>query len=311
MRNSPLVSFLTLAFGISWSIAGIGAWSGVDTTHSAYVFVAGLCMLGPAAAAIFQWRLIDRAPWSALALHPRLINWGGMGLTVALALCIVPLALLTSSIFGDVFLVPGFGHVEVSGERFSNTISTIIKDQGLAAPSSATERMAALPGAAILLLIMVGASFSAFTVNLPFMLGEELGWRGYLFASASRWSAAKRVAFTGPVWGIWHAPLILLGHNYPGHPFVGILLMMVFCTLLAVLFDLSRQRSNSVWGPCVLHGIINGSAGAFILFAWDGHVLLASPAGVAGLVALLLLCILVFTFDGSYRRTFFRPTATA
>jgi uncharacterized protein len=157
----------------------------------------------------------------------------------------------------------------------------------------------------------VGASFSAFTVNLPFMLGEELGWRGYLFASTSRWSAAKRVAFTGTVWGIWHAPLILLGHNYPGYPFLGIVLMMVFCTLLAMLFDLSRQRSNSVWGPCVLHGIINGSSGAFVLFAWDGHVLLASPAGVAGLVALLVLCIVVFTFDGSYRRSFFRTKTTA
>lgn len=60
MRNSPLVSFLALAFGISWSIAGIGAWSGVDTTPSAYVFVAGLCMLGPAAAAIIPFAAPSR-----------------------------------------------------------------------------------------------------------------------------------------------------------------------------------------------------------------------------------------------------------
>lgn len=100
-----------------------------------------------------------------------------------------------------------------------------------------------------------------------------------------------------------------MGHNYPGHPYVGVPMMMAFCTLLAVLFDHARSRVNSVWGACVLHGIINGSAGAFTLFAWDGHVLVASPAALSGFIAIGLLIVVVFVFDPRYRRSFFRGPA--
>ncbi|MGV3637918.1 MAG: CPBP family intramembrane glutamic endopeptidase [Flavobacteriales bacterium] len=307
MRIPPVISFLALAFGISWCIVGVGASFGVYAAHPAYVLVAGLAMFGPAVAAVIQWRVIDRAPWAVMALHPRLIKWPGIGLTVALAACIVPLALFISHLMGDVLHHSDFGHVELSGERFSEAVSLLLEDKGLSAPSTATTRLATLPGSVILLIMLLVAAISAFTVNLPFMLGEELGWRGYLFAATRHWSAAKRVAITGPVWGLWHAPLILMGHNYPGYQFTGIVMMMGFCTLLSVLFDFSRHRSDSVWGACVLHGMINGSAGAFAIFAWDGHFLVASPAGFVGMGAVLLLCLVVLAFDGPYRRTFFRP----
>jgi D-alanyl-lipoteichoic acid acyltransferase DltB (MBOAT superfamily) len=30
------------------------------------------------------------------------------------------------------------------------------------------------------------------------------------------------------IWGLWHAPVILQGHNYPGYPLLGVLMMVVF-----------------------------------------------------------------------------------
>lgn len=90
-----------------------------------------------------------------------------------------------------------------------------------------------------------------------------------------------------------------MGHNYP---IAGIGFMVVFCTLIAVLFDWSRTRTHAVWGPCVLHGIINGSADLFAVFAWGGHPLVASPVGIGGFVALALLVVVVFLIDGNYRR---------
>lgn len=311
MATSRIISFLALAFGISWSIAGVAAWRGVDTTHASYVIVAALCMLGPALAAILQWRSIDRAGWSALGLHPKRINWRFVLLTVVVGACIIPMCLLVSYVFSEVMHLPGYGHVEVSSAQFTEAVEAMLEGRDMAAPSAAMQRIGELPGVLLLLVMLVGAAFTALTVNLPFMLGEELGWRGYLFAATAHWSAARRVALTGPVWGIWHAPLILMGHNYPGHPLTGILLMVVFCTVLSVLFDMVRVRVASVWGPSVLHGMINGSAGAFMLFAWDGHVLLASPAGVAGVLALLTICATAMAFDTTYRRSFFTPTSLA
>lgn len=307
--NRRITSFLLLAFGISWAIAGVGSLLGVDTAHRGYTILTATCMLGPAIAALVRWRLAERAPWSALGLHLSRIQWRQLGVTVTIGACIIPLSLLAIHVFGDHLHLPGFGHVEVSGKRLSTSVEAIMEERGVSGTTELSSRVAELPGALILLVLLASAVVAAFTVNLPFMLGEELGWRGYLYAVTAEWSPAQRIALTGPAWGLWHAPLIMMGHNYPGHPYVGVLVMMVFCSLLAVLFDHSRFRVESVWGPCVLHGIINGSAGAFALFTWDGHVLVASPAAVAGFIALAVLIAAVFAFDPRYRRSFFHKPA--
>ena len=153
-----------------------------------------------------------------------------------------------------------------------------------------------------------GANFTGITIG--FLLsakgafGEELGWRGYLFHRLRERSGLQRVLFTGPVWGLWHAPLIAVGHNYPGYPVAGIGAMMVFCTALALLFDWTRFRSGSIWSSGLLHGIINGSAGVLALFLGGGHILVGSPAGLSGVLAGLLLGAVILTLDGTYRRAF-------
>lgn len=303
-----IISFLLLAFGFTWAIAGIGALFGVDASHGAYTILAASCMLCPAIAALVQWRLIEHAPWSALGLHPRSIRWRGLWCTVAIAVCIMPLALLVVHLAGDQFNMAAFGHAEVSGERLVTSVTAMLQELGVTESPAGIGALSMLPGALILLIFLAYALVASFSVNLPFMLGEELGWRGFLYEATASWSPVRRVAFTGPVWGVWHAPLILMGHNYPGYPIVGILLMMVLCTLLSILFDHARTRANSVWAACILHGMINGTAGLFALFAWDGHVLVASPAGVAGCAALIVLGLAVFVVDADYRRTFFRKT---
>ena len=309
MVGTSARSFLLIAFGISWGVAGVGALFGVDTAHPAYTAVAAICMLGPAIAALVQWRLIDRVSWSTVGLHPARIRWPGLLATVLVGVCIVPLTLAVAHLFGDGSAVEAFGHVEVSGTRFAERVAVIMSEQGLATPGRVAERLAGLPGVGILLALLAVAVVAAFTINLPFMLGEELGWRGYLFGALRSWPPIRRVSFTGAVWGAWHAPLIAMGHNYPGHPVAGIFQMVLFCVLLAVLFDHARWRASSVWAPCVLHGIINGSAGAYLLFAEGGHVLVASPAGIAGCIAIALLATVVFLLDGAYRRAFLHPAA--
>ena len=42
--------------------------------------------------------------------------------------------------------------------------------------------------------------------------------------------------------------------------------------LLAEVFDEVGLRVKRVLRPCALHGFIKGSAGALILFTWDGQV---------------------------------------
>jgi len=310
-NNRKIASFLAIAFGFTWGIAGIGALFGINAESGvSYVAMAVVCMLGPALAAVIQYRMIEDRPWEALGLHPKLIRWKYLVWTCIIGLSIVPLTMLVIHLFGNGVGMASFGHVAVTGERFATAVSDLMAAKGVVAEgASVPNALAKLPGGVILAVSLLSALIAAFSVNLPFMLGEELGWRGYLYNATAQWSALKRVLFTGFFWGLWHAPLIAMGHNYPGHPITGIGLMVVFCVLLAFLFDWCRTRTNSVWGAAVLHGLINGSAGAMALFAWGGSVLVASPAGVAGFIAIAMLVLAIVVMDGNYRRNLFVATS--
>ncbi len=301
-------SFLLLAFGIAWSIAGLGYALGVRSTeHWGYIVVAGLAMLAPALAALIQHRLLDKAPWPELELAPRRIRWKFVWLTVLLGLCIVPVYYLVVALFGNMAGITAFGQVSVSNQQFSTAISGLLVSAGHEGSAGALGALLENVSAGLILVLMqLSAVFAAFTVNLPFMLGEELGWRGYLYQHTVTWSSAKRILFTGAVWGLWHAPLIAMGHNYPGYPVGGIIAMVPFCVALAVLFDWSRTRCGSVWSACILHGIINGTAGGAMLFTWGGHPLVGSIAGLGGIVSCALLAVLVLAVDSTYRKSLMR-----
>ncbi|MEO8590420.1 MAG: CPBP family intramembrane glutamic endopeptidase [Flavobacteriales bacterium] len=310
---SRITSFLLLAFGFAWGVAGIGYLCGIHSTaDNGYVPLAATCMFGPAVAALVQHRLIDRAPWPGLDLHPKLIRWKFMWLTVIAGICIVPAYFVVIALFGNGADVEHFGHVSITSERFNTAVTGLLAKAGRGEPPSAlADLLERIPAWLILVVAQLSAVFAAFTLNLPFMLGEELGWRGYLYQRTASWSVPRRVLFTGTVWGLWHAPLIAMGHNYPGYPVAGIFMMVVFCVSLAFLFDWTRTRSGSVWSACILHGLVNGTAGGAMLFAWNGHVLVGSIAGAAGCMALLLILLVVLALDRQYRMTLFRSNTFA
>jgi membrane protease YdiL (CAAX protease family) len=306
--NREIRLFLLFAFGISWAVAGVGVAMGVDAAAGGrYLVMAVLFMFGPAASAVLVTVGIGKRPWSTLELGFRTVNWACVGWTALMGLSLMPLVLLVTWLLGDVAGIPAFGHVALTQDQVLRSIGQALASAG-GDPSAALGAMreVSMPGIAWLGLFLGAAFLAACTVNAPVMLGEELGWRGTLFAShgGKGWT---RVLLTGVVWGLWHAPLIAVGHNYPGHPIAGIPLMMVFCLLLALLFDWSRVRSGSVWAPVLLHGLINGSAGLFAYFAYDGHWLMASPLGVSGFMAIGLVDLSVLLLDPSYRRSLTSP----
>ena len=77
-------------------------------------------------------------------------------------------------------------------------------------------QMAALPVSPkvfwiVQLLLMMVAPL----LNVVTCFGEEWGWRGYLLPKvAERMKFLPTVLLTGFIWGIWHAPIIVAGHNY-------------------------------------------------------------------------------------------------
>ncbi len=126
------------------------------------------------------------------------------------------------------------------------------------------------------------------TINAIAAFGEEAGWRGFLLSQWQHMGFWKSSFLIGLVWGIWHAPLILQGHNYPQHPVIGVFMMTIWCILLAPIFSYIRLRSNSVIAVSILHGSINGTYGLAIMVVKGGNDLLIGPLGLAGFAVLAL-----------------------
>lgn len=107
-------------------------------------------------------------------------------------------------------------------------------------------------------------------INTIFALGEELGWRGFLLPRLLPLGQPRAILLSGAIWGIWHAPAILQGHNYPTRPVAGVFLMIVFSVLAGAIFSWLYLRTRSPWAPALAHGSMNASGGLPLLFFLPG-----------------------------------------
>jgi membrane protease YdiL (CAAX protease family) len=107
-------------------------------------------------------------------------------------------------------------------------------------------------------------------INVLFTMGEELGWRGFLLPRLLPLGQWKALLLSGIVWGVWHAPAIAQGHNYPDHPTLGILLMIVFCVLSGIIIGWMYLEARSPWVAALAHGSLNAWGGLPLLFLKPG-----------------------------------------
>jgi len=137
------------------------------------------------------------------------------------------------------------------------------------------EAMAQAPGGQAVSPGVVVAIQMAFSVTLAplfntlLALGEELGWRGFLLSRLLPRGQWRAILLSGVIWGLWHAPAILQGHNYPGRPVAGVFMMIVFCLLMGTIFSWLYLQARSPWAPALAHGSLNATAGLPILFLKD------------------------------------------
>lgn len=142
-------------------------------------------------------------------------------------------------------------------------------------------------------------SFAAF--------GEEGGWRGYMMPKLTELVGTKKAVFMGGmIWGLWHAPLTCAGHNfgtdYPGFPYLGILIMCIDCTSMGIMLTYVTVKSGSIWPAAIMHAVNNANPGILQFFLNTekanelmpnpilGWVFLLIPNVIFGVLCLVLLC---------------------
>ena len=126
-------------------------------------------------------------------------------------------------------------------------------------------------------------------------LGEEFGWRGYLQPKLLPIGQRKMYMIVGVIWGVWHWPVILMGHNYPGHPLLGSLAMVWFTFVIGTFFGWATLRAGSIWPAVIGHAVLNGLAGFPVFFVAAQTNPLIGPVvvGIIGSIFFALTTLLI------------------
>ena len=149
----------------------------------------------------------------------------------------------------------------------------------------------------VIAISLASGLFAGATINAVFAFGEEVAWRGFLVKEFKGRKFLSTALWTGVIWGFWHAPIILNGHNYPDHPVAGVFMMVLMCLALTPMLLYFRRKSGSVVVPAIMHGTFNAVVGVSILFVTPYNDLLLGGAGLAGIVVLLAVDMCLFLYD--------------
>ncbi|MCP2344481.1 CPBP family intramembrane glutamic endopeptidase [Nonomuraea roseoviolacea] len=295
----PLPVFLVVAFGLAW-VAALPVWL-AGGLGSPMTQVSGMLMMfTPSVGVLAAWLLTGRAagsgtgeavgrpPFRRFARETGLTLGERPGRTVLLVLLAwfgVPLLVAAS-----IALSVALGLVSLDLTRFS------LFQQGLRAQG------AQVPGglSTVVVIQILIATLAGPLLNAVPSLGEEWGWRGWL---APRLVAARGtvagLALSGVVWGLWHAPLTLLGYNYARLGPWAALYFVGFCVPAGVVFGWLRLRSGSVWPAVVAHGSVNAVTGVVLLLgdaAAPPDPVVAGLTGLAGWAVLAVTAVVLLRF---------------
>lgn len=278
--------FLILTFTISFLLAGIYKLTGGGSQDRTGFMILGIIyMFIPTIAVLIVKKLIHREKIATELLISFKINkW------FFVAWLLMPiLAFLTfgiSLLFPDVMYSP-----DMSGmfSRFESMMTPEQAEQMRASVES-------LPLHPVWITLMQGL-IAGITVNAIAGFGEELGWRGFLLKQFKDMNFMKASILIGFIWGIWHAPMILMGHNYPDHPVAGVFMMTILCILLSVILLYITIKSKSVIAAAIMHGTMNATAGISIMLIEGGNDLTVGIPGVAGFITLIIAIAVLFVYD--------------
>lgn len=159
-----------------------------------------------------------------------------------------------------------------------------------------------LMGISLLLSQVAGVIY----MLLPYF-GEEFGWRAYLTPKMTKLMPEPLAVFiSGIIWGLWHAPLTISGHNfgvdYPLYPIGGILFMCLDCALLGAFLTVLTKRTNSVFPAALAHGANNSLiAGIMAMALFSEETMSNIENASAGLMENIEMLIpLIILGVGSY-----------
>lgn len=279
--------YLALTFGLTWGILLVLQLTGRTSDQTALIIALTSCMFMPALSSVLT-RMLTKEGFHDLLLRPRFRgHWG----CYAAAWFYAPAVILAGMV---VFfaLFPSF---------FDPQMQALTAQIAQTGASAGDPRMLFL--SILLPVVAIGP-----VVNIIPTLGEELGWRGYLLPQLDKAFGQKRaILYSGIIWGVWHAPMIALGHNYGfgylGAPWTGILMMTLFCVCSGAFLSWLTLKTGSVIPAAMTHSAINAMAGLALYVSSPGANPLLGPTivGAVGGLPLILIGLAILARRGDFQ----------
>lgn len=265
-------------------------------SHPLYVWLIALGMCSPALGTVVavadarrrgraeRWRdavgLRFRGRWRAI------IVWSVVGVLTVSAITFAGAAVMV--LRG----VPG----DLTFQHFLQTTTAAAQEAG-----------AAIPPAAMLVIVLGAVVVNILLSAIP-ALGEEIGWRGWLHRQLLGLGSWTAIGVGGTIWALWHLPILLLGHNYPGAPRpYAIGLFIVFCCAANYMLVAITERAGGNPIPAALtHSALNVTFVQFMIVVSVPQT--AEHAswwfdGVTGVVGIVLLTLAGFALMPRSQRT--------
>lgn len=280
--KKQLFVFLAVCFGAAWGMQALAAAAYGKGSLAVYQLVVMLMMYVPFLAVLLSGGRLKGMGWKP-RLRGRLRFLAGAWLLPAVFAIIG--AALYFALFPQTFDRTGAYLAAMAGE---NAVASL-EAQGLTLLTYQ-------------IVTVIGAVTYAPVLNMFLALGEETGWRGYLYPwLKTRFGKTGGRLLGGVIWGIWHWPLMLLtgyeyGVEYPGWPVLGPLCFCVFTVSAGIFLDVLYEKTECIWIPSLAHGAINAATFALLFFnpAYGEYMLFGPvPNGLVSGLPLLLTAAVI------------------
>lgn len=300
MDKKKLIKFLVFALGLSWAIQIVVSILSfmIGGLIGNYVFQGGLAivMFTPLIASIIAKTGIKHIGWK-----PRLkgnVKW-------------IFFAILMPVVFSVLGCVIFF---VIWPELFSFDGSYMlleVEEQGIdPVEYKQSLEMAGLNMQTLSLIQMIQFVTYAPFVNMLLAIGEEAGWRGFLYPELNKkFSRVLTWIIGGVVWAAFHFPAMLIvgyeyGTNYIGAPVLGLVTFTITTIVWGMFHEVIYDKTKCIWFPALLHGSINAAASMFQLFLNGGQigqieklaVFGPAPHGLISIIPTVIIAIILAAF---------------
>ena len=171
------------------------------------------------------------------------------------------------------------------------------------------------------IILIASVTYAGF-INMFVAVGEEAGWRGFLYTELRKgFGRVSTWIIGGVIWAAFHFPIMLIGGyeygtNYLGAPVLGLIVFSINCIVNGMLHEIIYDKTKCIWFPALLHGVFNAVANVPLSF-WNmnaeekaSKLMILGPAanGILGMIPMVIFAVImaVMVMRGEKGKTYDR-----